>query len=221
MITESPLPAGHWSQILGGAMTDRAKRQRGRNERSARSVADVMAKVDRRLFVPPESVDAVGRDAPLPLPCGQTTSQPSLIGLMVAALDLGPHCRVLEVGTGYGYEAAVLSGLAAEVWTIEVFDELADAATQNLASAGISNVTVVTGDGRQGLPEAAPFDAIIVAARADEIAEAWRTQLRPGGRLVAPLGAEGHERCLVWRKTDAGRLEQVGDLGAVRFVPLC
>ena len=197
-------------------MTRRTESPSGPRER----VAAAMATIDRRLFVPPEARDSVGVDAPLRLPCGQTTSQPSLIGLMVAALDLSPDDRVLEVGTGYGYEAAIASQLAAQVWTVEVFDELAQSARQNLADAGIRNVTVVTGDGRDGFPDAAPFDAIIVAARADEVAEAWRTQLRPGGRLVVPLGAAGDEKCLIWRQTETGVLELIGDLGWVRFVPL-
>jgi protein-L-isoaspartate(D-aspartate) O-methyltransferase len=179
-----------------------------------------MAAVDRARFVPEAYRPDIDVDAPLPLPCGQTTSQPTLIGLMVAALDLAPGDRVLEIGTGYGYQAAVLSRLAAAVWTIEYFAPLAEQAAANLTAAGIDNVTVITGDGRLGWSEAAPYDGIVVAARADGISDAWRAQLRVGHRLVVPSGPAGAEECLVFRKESDESMTRLGSLGPVRFVPL-
>lgn len=183
-------------------------------------VAAAMAAVDRRRFVPEAYREDVAVDAPLPLPCGQTTSQPSLIGLMVAAIDPQPTHRVLEIGTGYGYEAAVLSRLVAAVVTIEFLEPLAEAARANLAAAGIDNVTVIAGDGRLGHPDQAPYDGIVVAAQAESIPETWVEQLRPGGRLVVPLGGAGSEECLIFGKESEGALVWLGTLGPVRFVPL-
>jgi protein-L-isoaspartate(D-aspartate) O-methyltransferase len=181
------------------------------------AVLAALGAVPRERFVPQGSSRS-GEDAPVPLPCGQTTSQPSLIALMVEAAAPGPDARVLEIGTGYGFEAAVLSHVAAEVWTVEWWPELAAQARRNLAP--YDNVHVRVGDGRLGLPEHAPYDAIVVAARCDEVPEALAEQLRPGGRIVAPVGPEGLERCLVLQRDGAGGLQQVGDLGRVRFVPL-
>ena len=178
-----------------------------------------LAAVPRSGFVPPDSLEAVDADLPVPLPCDQTTSQPSLVALMVEALRVGPDDRVLEIGTGYGFEAAVLSRLAAQVWSVEWFDHLAEAASANLARFGADNVHVVTGDGRRGLPEHAPFDAVVVAARADDVPSALADQVADGGRVVLPLGPAGQEECVVLVKR-AGRLERAGSLGPVRFVPL-
>jgi protein-L-isoaspartate(D-aspartate) O-methyltransferase len=172
--------------------------------------------VPRHLFVEAGTEHHAWVDAALPLPCGQTTSQPTLIALMIEALRLGPDSRVLEVGTGYGYEAALLSHVAAQVWTIEWWPQLAERARANLAAAGISGVHVEVGDGRAGVPEGAPYDGIVVAA---VIPAALVEQLAPGGRLVAPVGAEGWERCLAYRRDPDG-LHLVEDLGEVRFVPL-
>jgi protein-L-isoaspartate(D-aspartate) O-methyltransferase len=192
----------------------------GAGVRDAR-VLEALRHVSRAQFVPQGSPSRrVDLDAPVPLPCGQTTSQPSLIGLMLEALELQPDDRVLEVGTGYGFEAALLGGLVAEVWTVEWWPELARRAAENLAAVGADNVHVVTGDGRLGLPEHAPYDAVVVAAQCDEVPQALGRQVRVGGRIVAPVGAAGRERCLLLAKQTDGSLRQVRDLGAVRFVPL-
>lgn len=184
-------------------------------------VLAALGAVPRRLFVPPStSARSLRRDAPVPLPSGQTTSQPSLIALMVEALDPDPDNRVLEIGTGYGYEAAVLSRLVREVWTVEWWQELADAAAENLTGFGAPNVHVRVGDGRAGVPEHAPYDGIIVAAQTRAVPAALVAQLAVGGRLVAPVGAVDEERCLVHVRRASGALEVVDDLGRVRFVPL-
>jgi protein-L-isoaspartate(D-aspartate) O-methyltransferase len=179
-----------------------------------------LAAVDRSMFVADDTLDAVDVDAPLPLPCGQTTSQPSLIALMVDAMQVSAADRVLEVGTGYGYQAAVLGRLCAEVWSVERHAELAERARANLARAGVANVHVVTGDGTRGVPEHAPYDAIVVAARAADVPEPLVDQLRIGGRLVLPLVVDGEERCVVVVKGPDGTLRTADDLGPVRFVPL-
>jgi protein-L-isoaspartate(D-aspartate) O-methyltransferase len=195
-------------------------------------VLAALGAVDRERFAPDDAGWRVTQDAPVPLPCDQTTSQPSLIALMVEALALSPGARVLEVGTGYGFEAAVLAGLAAEVWTVERWAELADEAQERLAA--YPHVHVVTADGSDGLPEHAPYDGIVVAARCPEVPAALMAQLAPGGRLVAPVGREGREHCLVLlraargdgepedaaRSCAPGEVRVVADLGPVRFVPL-
>lgn len=183
-------------------------------------VLAAVGEVPRHLFVPDDQVRRAALDTPLPLPCGQTTSQPSLIAQMVEALRLTESSTVLEVGTGYGYEAAILSRLAAEVWTVEYVAELAAAATRNLAAFGAANVHVVVGDGRAGLSEHAPYDGIVVAAQAVRVPAALLAQLAVGGRLVAPIGLGDVQRCVVLRRATAGTVEEVGDLGLVNFVPL-
>jgi protein-L-isoaspartate(D-aspartate) O-methyltransferase len=175
--------------------------------------------VPREAFLPPEFGADAAADRPLPIPEGQTTSQPSLVALMVEALHPREGLRVLEVGTGYGYEAAVLAATGASVWTIDVFPALAAAAAANLKALGVEAVRVRDGDGSLGWPEEAPFDAVIVAARCDRVPPALVDQLAEGGRLVAPVGREWDERCLVHVKR-GGALQVVADLGGVRFVPL-
>lgn len=183
-------------------------------------VLAALGRVPRRCFVPEGLNDLVNLDAPVPLPFGQTTTQPSLIALMVEALHLTPASTVLEVGTGYGYEAALMSLLAAQVWSIEWWPELAQTAALNLQRFGADNVTVIAGDGRVGLPEHSPYDGIIVAARADQVPTALMDQLAIGGRLVAPLGPSGSEQCTILTKDSNGVVTVVGTLGPVRFVPL-
>jgi protein-L-isoaspartate(D-aspartate) O-methyltransferase len=182
------------------------------------AVLDAVDAVDRLDYLPAESLAAAATDAALRLPWGQTTSQPSLIALMIEALRLTPASRVLEVGTGYGYEAALLGRLAHEVWTVERIPQLAEVAAANLA--GLPHVHVVVGDGAAGLAEHAPYDAVVIAAQADVVPPALIEQLRPGGRLVAPVGGSDVQRCVVLEKGDDGHASEVADLGLVCFVPL-
>lgn len=182
----------------------------------------VLAAVDavpRERFVPPDRRAEAARDRPVRIGQAQTTSQPSLVAMMCAALELGGAERVLEIGTGLGYQAAVLSHLAAEVYTVERHADLADAARRNLDVVGIGNVTVVAGDGTRGLPEQAPFDAVIIAAATPGIPPAVTEQMVPGGRLVAPISQQGVEQVLVYTCDQDGLTER-RRLTAARFVPL-
>lgn len=144
--------------------------------------------VPRHLFVPPEELAWAYADGPLPIGEGQTISQPYIVALMTDLLDLQPTDRVLEVGTGSGYQAAILGQLAAEVHTVEILPALARQAAERLARLGYTNVHVHVGDGSLGWPEAAPYDAILVAAAGPEIPPPLLEQLAEGGRLVAPVG---------------------------------
>ncbi len=178
-----------------------------------------MAKVPRELFVPEELRDTTYDDRPVPLPFGQTISQPYMVALTCEALGLDGVERVLDVGTGSGYGAAVLAELAADVQTIERIPELAESARSALARAGYQRVCVHVGDGRLGLPEHAPFDAIAVAAASSDVPPALWGQLRDGGRIALPLRlGVGIQRLCVLERTPGGpRL-----LASVpaRFVPL-
>src|SRR5208283_2628865 len=166
-------------------------RQRGiRDER----VLGAMARVPREKFVAPEFAGEAYADNPIPIGNGQTVSQPYMVAAMVEALELRPLDRVLEVGTGTGYEAAVLAELASEVWTIERHAELADKARHILAESGYRNVHVVWGDGSRGLPEQAPFDKILVAAGAPQAPPSLIAQLADGGRLVVPVGTRAEQQ---------------------------
>ena len=182
-------------------------------------VLAAVAAVPRAAFVPAEFTDRVDDDRPLQIGSGQTTSQPSLIAAMIQALELEGHERVLEVGTGLGYEAALLAQLAAEVHTIERHARLAEKARSCLAAAGVEGVTVHVGDGTRGVPEHAPYAAIIVAAATREVPAALAAQLEDGGRLLAPVGPAGHQQVVRYRAVD-GRLEPDRQLVPVRFVPL-
>jgi protein-L-isoaspartate(D-aspartate) O-methyltransferase len=183
-------------------------------------VLDALDAVPRAAFLPSGEVPRADADAALPLSHGQTTSQPSLIAEMIQALRLTATSRVLEVGTGHGYEAALLARVAAEVWTVEVVPELAERAARILVGLGVANVHVVRGDGRLGLAEHAPYDGIVVAAQCDAPPAALLDQLAVGARLVAPVGGPGSQRCVVLQRSADGALAQVGDLGEVVFVPL-
>jgi len=186
---------------------DSQLRRRGiRDER----VLDAMARVPRELFVPEEARRAAYADTALPLPCGQTISQPFIVAATLQALELAGAERVLEVGTGSGYQAALLRELAAEVVTIERIPELGALARRNLERSGHGDVEVRVGDGSLGAPDRAPFDAIAVAAETDEVPPALLAQLASGGRLVLPL--RGY-----LARVAGGRLEL---LLPARFVPL-
>jgi len=161
-------------------------------------VLDAVMAVPREHFVPEELVEFAYEDTPLPIAAGQTISQPYIVALMASALDLHPDDRVLEVGTGSGYAAAVLSRLARRVYTIERHEALADAARRVLERLGLDNVEVRHGDGTRGWPEQAPFQAIVVAAGSPaDIPAPLREQLAIGGRLVIPAGGEDVQK--LWR----------------------
>jgi protein-L-isoaspartate(D-aspartate) O-methyltransferase len=158
-------------------------------------------------------------DTPLPIACGQTISQPTVVGLMTQALEVSKRCKVLEIGTGSGYQAAVLSPLVRRVYTVERHRRLARGARALFERIGLVNITVVIGDGSQGLPEQAPFDRILLTAAAEDPPSLLLDQLRVGGIMVLPVGESHAVQTLIKIvKTEAG-LEYT-DLGAVRFVPL-
>ena len=182
-------------------------------------VLAAVAAVPRELFVSPALAAAAYNDAPLRIGHGQTISQPTLVARMCELLELDPGHRVLDVGTGSGYHAAVLSRLCSHVWGIERNAQLALRAARALLRAGIDNVTVVTGDGAAGLPEHAPFDAINVAATArDHVPLELQQQLGDGGRLVAPVARGPNEHLVRVRRKADGLVHEV--LEPVRFVPL-
>lgn len=183
-------------------------------------VLEAMSRAPRERFVPSDLQESAYDDNPLPIGHGQTISQPFIVALMVEALELQPGERVLEVGTGSGYAAAVLAEIADAVFTIERHGELATRARRDLIAAGYENVSVMEGDGTLGWPEAAPFDAILVSAGSPVVPESLKRQLAIGGRLVIPVGPETLAQHLL-RITRTG-LEsfQLEDLGAVRFVRL-
>ena len=190
----------------------------------ARGIADVrvleaMRRVPRDAFVPQESLGAAYADRALAIGSGQTISQPYIVAVMSEALRLTGTERVLDVGTGSGYQAAVLSLLAREVITIERRPELADSARATLASLGYRNVAVIAGDGTLGSPAHAPFDGILVAAGAPRIPEALKAQLSPaGGRLVIPVGSSEYQTLHIVTRNGAAFVDTPG-LGCV-FVPL-
>jgi len=181
-------------------------------------VLDAMATVPRHLFVPPEARGQAYGDRALPISEGQTISQPYIVALMAQALSLRPGDRVLEVGAGSGYAAAVLSRLAGEVYTIERWPALAEAAERSLHDLGYTNVHVFHGDGTAGLPAYAPFDAVVVSAAAPWVPRPLREQLGEGGRLVIPVG--GRDEQILLRLTRTDHRTQTERLGEVRFVPL-
>ena len=186
---------------------------RGRGIRDERLLA-AMGKVPRERFIAPEYAREAYADSPLPIGEGQTVSQPYMVAAMVEALEVHSSDRVLEVGTGTGYEAAVLADLAAEVWTIERHAELADQARQILLQLGYENVHVICGDGSLGLPEQAPFDKIVVAAGAPQAPPSLLAQLAEGGVLVVPVGNRVDQQLQVMRKV-------AGEIITTRHVLCC
>ncbi len=183
------------------------------------AVLRAMDEVPREHFVTRENADLAYADQALPIACGQTISQPFVVAYMTERLAVRPEHRVLEIGTGSGYQAAVLSRLAREVVTVERYRTLADSARERLASLGFTNVEVVAGDGLEGVPDKAPFDRIVVTAAAEEVPEALLDQLAEGGIMVLPLGPQHDAQVIVMlTKTKQGVDRQ--DLMAVRFVPL-
>jgi protein-L-isoaspartate(D-aspartate) O-methyltransferase len=182
-------------------------------------VLAAMARVPREAFVNAGFEASAYEDGPLPIGESQTISQPYIVALMVEAAGLAPGDRVLEVGTGSGYAAAVMAEIAGRVFTVERHGALGEAARARLARLGYANVEVRTGDGSIGWPECAPFDAILVAAGGPAPPQALKDQLAAGGRLVIPVGSESEQRLI--KLTRANDTEFItDDLGAVRFVPL-
>jgi protein-L-isoaspartate(D-aspartate) O-methyltransferase len=188
-----------------------------RGVRDAR-VLETMRAVPRHQFVPPYQAEAAYRDTPLAIGQGQTISQPYIVALMTELLELKGDERVLEVGTGSGYQAAILSRLAAEVISVERFPSLAQEARERLARLGYENVRVEVGDGTLGWPQDAPYDAIIVTAASPEMPEPLPGQLADGGRLVAPVGPRWAQH-LVRVRREGGRFKRETSIG-VAFVPL-
>jgi protein-L-isoaspartate(D-aspartate) O-methyltransferase len=180
-------------------------------------VLEAMRAVERHQFVPASERDEAYDDHPLPIGHRQTISQPYIVALMTELAQVGPRSRVLEIGTGSGYQAAVLAKLAKEVWSIEIVEPLARESAERLARLGYRNVTVRAGDGYRGWPEKAPFDAIVVTAAPPEIPQPLLDQLAVGGRLVAPVGDFWQELVVVVRTTSGTRSWRVA---GVRFVPM-
>jgi protein-L-isoaspartate(D-aspartate) O-methyltransferase len=199
-----------------------ARERMVREQIEARGVKDprtlaAMRAVERHKFVPPELGDLAYADHPLPIGNGQTISQPYIVAVMTEALGLRGGEKVLEVGTGSGYQAAVLAAMGTNVYTIEIVPELAEEARARLERLGYRAVHVRQGNGWKGWPEEAPFDAIVVTAAPPEVPEALRRQLRDGGRLVIPVGDADQELRVITRQ---GETYHERRLFPVRFVPL-
>jgi len=182
-------------------------------------VLDAMRQVPREAFVPEGLQEFAYEDTPLPIEAGQTISQPFIVAAMIEAAEIRPGDHVLEVGVGSGYAAAVMSRIAARVYAVERHEALSRAAAERMRRLGYDNVEVRTGDGTLGWPEAAPFDAILVAAGGPAIPETLKDQLDIGGRLVMPLGETQQEQRLVKVTRTAATHFEEEDLGAVTFVP--
>jgi protein-L-isoaspartate(D-aspartate) O-methyltransferase len=194
-----------------------ALRRRGISDQA---VLRAMDEVPREHFVAPAFTESAYADQALPIACGQSISQPYVVGYMTEQLEIEPQHRVLEIGTGSGYQAAVLSRIAREVVSIERYRTLANAARVRLQTLGYANVTVVVGDGFDGAPEQAPFDRIIVTAAAEDVPNALVAQLAEGGRMVLPLGPRnGAQHIVKLSRTVSGKILRE-DLIPVRFVPL-
>jgi protein-L-isoaspartate(D-aspartate) O-methyltransferase len=180
-------------------------------------VLSALLKVERHRFVPEKYLDSAYSDQPLPIGEGQTISQPYIVALMTELLELKGNEKVLEIGTGSGYQAAILAELAKEVYTIEIIEPLATRAREKLSELGYQNVTVKAGDGYLGWPEAAPFDAIIVTAAPDHIPKPLIEQLKEGGRMVLPVGTHTQELKKIVKRS--GKMETI-DVIPVLFVPM-
>ncbi len=192
-------------------------RRHGRAGLSPRVLA-ALRDVPRHRFVAPEHLGDAYLNRPVPIGYGQTISQPFIVALMTDILDLKPDDRVLEIGTGSGYQTAVLSRLVDTVFTIEISAPLAERARRTFSELGLSNIQSRVGDGYLGWPEAAPFDAILVAAAPPDIPEALIAQLAPGGRLAIPVGTEAQQLILVEKRSDQSTV--LRDIIPVCFVPL-
>jgi protein-L-isoaspartate(D-aspartate) O-methyltransferase len=199
------------------AMVERQLKRRGISEPE---ILDAFRAVPREAFVRAALVDQAYGDHPLPIEAGQTISQPYIVALMIQAADIRPGAKVLEVGAGSGYAAAVISRIAARVVGIERQHDLVEVARERMRRLGYDSVEIVEGDGTRGWPEHAPYDAILAAASGSHVPKPLVEQLAPGGSIVMPVGDPGWVQKLVKvTKGEDGTLEH-SDLGAVRFVPL-
>jgi len=182
-------------------------------------VLEAMREVQRHAFVPADAADQAYADQPLPIGHGQTISQPYIVALMTELAEPAPEDRGLDVGTGSGYQAAVLAELVSEVYSIEIVPELGKQAKGRLSELGYDNVTVRIGDGYAGWPEKAPFDVIILAASPEEVPQPLVDQLAPGGRMVLPVGTAWRQNLLLITKDEEGRIERQ-QIAPVAFVPM-
>ena len=211
VLTQNDAPGSETAQ---SRLVQQLRREGAAGER----VLGVLASVPREVFIPEALRHRAFEDEALPIGNGQTISQPTVVAHMTEALALMPEHRVLEVGTGSGYQAAVLGDLAKEVVTVERHAALADLARRTLAYLGYENVRVVVGDGTRGWREGAPYDRIIATAASPVVPPSLVEQLAPGGRLVLPVGGRDDQRLLLLTKDASGVTERV--IGPVRFVPL-
>lgn len=201
-----------------------ARRRMVDEQLRARDIVDqrvltAMGRVPRHLFVEPALERFAYEDRPLSIGAGQTISQPYIVALMTQLLQVQPSYRILEVGTGSGYQAAVLAEMAAEVYTVEIIPSLAEGARARLEALGYRNVRVRQGDGYEGWPEFAPFDGIVVTAGAPQIPPPLIEQLREGGRMAIPVGMAGGTQDLILGEKRGGKL-QTRSIAPVLFVPL-
>ena len=213
-VAQAPAPADQYLSRRVMMVRDQMEARGVKNP----EVLAVMLAVPRELFVPEGVRPQAYEDHPLPIGFGQTISQPFIVGLMTELLDPKKNHRVLEIGTGSGYQAAILSRLVAELYSIEIVPELARSAAGTLRSLGFRNVTVREGDGYRGWPEKAPFDRIILTAAPPEIPQVLLDELRPGGRLVAPVGVKVQDLVVVQKSADGKTTAR--SVLPVRFVPM-
>jgi protein-L-isoaspartate(D-aspartate) O-methyltransferase len=216
-----PMNEGHFAILrrhmvdVVGIHADLMGDELGKTKLDARVMA-AMQRVPRHLFVPPPIAQLAYQDTPLPIGFDKTISQPFIVALMTDLLALEPHESVLEIGTGLGYQAAILAELAGRVWSVEIIEEFATAADALLRRLRYTNVEIRVGDGSRGWAEHAPYDKIIVTAAAEQPPRALLEQLRPGGRMVLPIGPDDAQRLAVIDKDTGGRLELL-ELIPVRF----
>jgi protein-L-isoaspartate(D-aspartate) O-methyltransferase len=191
---------------------------RGRGVRDERLLSTI-ADIPRAEFVPRDMEGAAYRDAPIPIPHGQVTTQPSLVAQMLEALELAGKEKVLEVGTGYGWQTALLARLARTVWSVDRWSDLVATAGASLERAGITNARLVVGDGSEGLADEAPFDAVVVAAAFPSVPPPLAAQVAEGGRLIQPIGPGGRDDVTLFEKRPQGLVE-VRHIVPAHFVPL-
>lgn len=175
---------------------------------------EAMRVTPRSAYVPASHRGSAYADVPIPINHDQVTTQPSLVAMMIAALDLTPRQQVLEIGTGYGFQTALLAHLAAYVVSVERWPDTAEAARRNLAAEGVGNVEIVVGDGTLGMADRAPYDAVIVCAAFPQVPPPLVEQLRIGGRLVQPIGPGGHEQVELYERTTHGLVRRGTVVGA-------